>query len=162
MEQFRRFSEERNRILLDEKYLFAYSKSDGFSNRLLSAEFVIDYEYNYVLELLAFQHNTLTKNNSDTLIENGKITGKELKYIEDLLSADFNSLKRIYDYGGLSIDDIGSQQFFINLDKITKDIHIIDGLAIEYFKTEVEILLFNFNEYMKNSIEKKYEHWIAK
>lgn len=162
MKQFRKFSEEHNRLLLDEEYLFAYSMFDGFSGRLLNAEFVVDYAYNYVLELKAFQHSKITTNKSDVLVETGKIEGRELKYMEDLLSGDFNTLKRIYDYEGLSIDDIGSQQFLINLDTITKDVHVSDGLSCECFKTDIELLLFDFNEYMKTLIESKYESWIRK
>jgi hypothetical protein len=162
LERVLKYSEKHSQVLLDEKYLFAYLKSDGFSERLLNATFLMDYNYNYVLEFNAFSHDKITINQSDNFIEKGTIEGTELKFIETLLSADYHSLKRSYDYEGLSIDDIGSQSIFINLDEITKDIHIISGLAIENFKTEVEKLLFNFNEYMKSSIEMKYDNWIAK
>ncbi|WP_299163180.1 hypothetical protein [uncultured Tenacibaculum sp.] len=162
MKQFRKFDKELNTILLDDKYLFAYSKGDGFSHGLLSAEFVLDYEYNYTLELNAFQHNKITNNNSNSLIEKEKLTGRELELIENLLSSNYNSLKQEYDYEGLCITDIGSQQIFINLDKKTKYIHISDGLPIECFKTIAEKKLFELNEYFKEFVETKYTKWIAK
>lgn len=160
MKLFRKYCKERNTIVLDNQYLFAYSKSDGFSERLLSAEFVVDYNYNYVLELDAFNHKHITNNQSNVLTEKGTLKGLELQHIEKLLSADFNSLKQLYDYEHLAITDIGSQQIFINLDKTTKYIQILDGLPIDYFNTQTENILFELNEYFKTLIEMKYSRWI--
>ncbi len=162
MKQFRTYYKTLNTLLLDEQYLFAYSKSDGFSHRLLEAEFVVDYDYNYLLELKAFNHRQLTKNESNIFVEQGTLKGLKLKHIENLLSSDFNSLKQKYEYEDLAIADIGSQQIFINLDKTTKYIHILDGLTIDYFETPVEQKLFELNEYLKNLIETKYNNWITK
>ena len=162
MKQLRKYNNELKTILLDEQYLFAYSKSDGFSHRLLGAELVVDYDYNYVLELNAFNHEQITKNESNVFIEKGILKGLMLKHIEKLLSSDFNSLKQLYDYEGLAITDIGSQQIFINLDKTTKYIEILDGLSIECFESQPEKILFELNEYFKSLIVDKYTSWINK
>jgi len=160
MKQFRKFDEKLGTITLDKQYLFAYSKDDGFSSRLLNADFTLDYEYNYTLELCAFQHKTITNNNADCLIEKGKLTGKNLELIESLLSSDYNTLKKKYEHKGLVVTDTGIQQIFINLDKATKYIHILDGLPIECFETPVEKKLYELNEHFKELIEAKYKYWI--
>lgn len=162
LKQFRKYSDELKTILLDEQYLLAYSQFDGFSHRLLRAEFVVDYDYNYVLELKAFNHKRITNNESDVYIEKGILKGLELKHIEKLLSSDFNSLRQLYDYEGLAITDIGSQQVFINLDKTTKYIEICDGLSIDCFESKTEKILFELNEYFKSLIEDKYTDWTKK
>ena len=160
MEQYRQYDEERKTLTLDEQYLFAYHKGDGFSHRLLNADFLLDYEYNYTLKLEAFQHKRITTNKSDFLIEKGQLEGKELEFIENLLSADYDNLKKGYDYDGLSITDIGMQQVFINLGKKTKYVWIMEGLSIESFKTPVEKKLYELNEHFKELIETKYNKWI--
>ncbi len=159
MKQYRSYDKELNTILLDDQYLFAYSNFDGFSTRNLNAEFFVD--YNYTLELSAFKHKKITKNNSDNFIENGILNELSLEYIEKLLSTDFNSLKQKYQYEGFATTDIGSQQILINFDKITKYIDILDGLPIEFFKTPAEEKLFQLNEYFKEFIEIKYKNWIV-
>lgn len=155
-----KFNNDLNSRILDKQYLFAYTKGDGFTHRLLKADFAVDYEYNYRLELSAFQHTGITKNNSDQFIENGKLGDKEIEILESLLFSDFNTLKGEYEYENLDITDIGNQCIFINLDKVTKKINIQDGLTIEYFETTAERKLYELNEYFKELIEMKYENWI--
>ncbi len=162
MKQFRKYSKELDTILLDEQYLFAYCKSDGFSHRFLRAEFVVDYDYNYTLELEVFENKKIMKNESEVYVKLGILSGLELEYIENLLSSDFDSLKKLYNYEGLSLTDIGSQQIFINLNKTTKYIEILDGLSTDYFENQSERILFELNEYFKNIIESKYSNWINK
>lgn len=153
-----KFDKELKTVILDEQYLFAYSKTDGFSHRLLNADFAVDYEYSYTLELRAFQHKRITNNNSDHFIENGKLGNKEIELIENLLSSGYNSLKRGYDYKGLAITDIGNQQILINLNKTTKRIYIESGLPFECFESTAERKLYELNEYFKELIEIKYEN----
>ncbi|MCB9034023.1 MAG: hypothetical protein H6553_09310 [Chitinophagales bacterium] len=160
MKQFRKYSEEHNTILLDAQYLFAYCFSDGFSRRSLSADFLVNYNYNYVLELNAFDHQKITKNNSDCYIEKGILKGRILELIENLLASDFNTLQQEYKEENFAICDIGSQQFFINLDSITKYIHITDGLPVDYFKSSTEKKLYKLNKYFKALIETRYNNWI--
>lgn len=161
MKQFRKFSEELNTILLDEKYLFAYSLSDGFTERLLRAEFVLDYNYNYTLEISAFKHQHITKNKSDKLIETSQLNGPLLEHIENLLSSDFNSLNQKYDHEGLAIMDIGMQQIFINLDKTTKYIEIMDDFPEDCFESPTEKILHELNEFFKHLVQQKYEDWVV-
>ncbi|WP_430413234.1 hypothetical protein [Kordia sp.] len=123
--------------------------------------FVVGYNYNYTLELSAFDHEKITKNNSDNFVEKGNLIGERLELIETMLSSNFTALKQEYHYEGLAITGIGSQQIFINLDKITKYVHILDELPIEYFKTPVEKKLFEFNEHFKTFIELKYKNSIT-
>lgn len=87
MEQFTKYNKEEDQIILDDKYLFAFTKSDGFTERLLRAELVIRYDYSYVLELNAFQHEKMTKNNSSSLILEGNVAGEFLLHFEKCLSA---------------------------------------------------------------------------
>ena len=83
---------------MDDKYLFALTKSDGFTERLLRAELVISYDYKYVFELNAFRHEKITNNNSNTLILEGNVSGELLKHFENLLNAEYSKLKKYYDY----------------------------------------------------------------
>lgn len=160
MEQFRYFNKEQNKIILDEKYLFAFTKSDGFTERLLTAEFVIDFNYEFTLELEASNHNKKTKNFSNTIIENGTITYEILNYFENLLESDYLTLKTVYNFETFSIDDIGGQQYLINLEKSTTNITIVNELPKTYFNTASEKILFEFNEYLKTWVELKYQNWL--
>lgn len=160
MKEFVKFDKELGTALLDEKYLFGYHKVDGFSHRLLSADFALDYDYNYTLRLKAFQHEAITTNNADFFIEEGKPTAKTIKLIESLLSSAYHTLKKEYVYEGLAITDIGMQGIGINLDKKTTFINIEDGLPIECFETPAEKKLYELNEYFKELIEKKYKNWL--
>ena len=162
LEQFRKFDEKHNRLLLSDEYIFAYTKSDGFSHRLLSGEFVVDWQYNYKLRLSAFQHHEITSNNSDVLLEAGILEGDKLERFEQFLGIDFAKIKQIYDFETFEVSDIGGQQFLINIDRITKHIGIIDGLTNSYFETPAEQILFDYNEYLKSLIENKYEKWLMK
>jgi hypothetical protein len=82
---------------------------------------------------------------------------KIFDYLEILLDADLKSLKRRYSYSNFDISDIGSQRFLINLyDGI--EISIDDGLPLDYyFTTDVEVFLYDFNEYLKSWMEEKYQ-----
>ena len=162
MKQITKFNEEENRIILDDKYLFAFNKFDGFTERLLVAQLTINYDYEYTLELSAFQHEKKTRNNSNFFSENGTLSGQLLIYLERLLESDYLTLKEIYDYETFQILDIGSQKYLINLEPKTTKIGIIDGLPEEYFKSNPEKILYEFNEFLKNWIEEKYTNWIEK
>jgi hypothetical protein len=50
---FRKFDEQKQKVLMDEQYLFAYSCFDGFTHRLLMAHFVVDYDYRCKIEVFA-------------------------------------------------------------------------------------------------------------
>lgn len=56
----------------------------------------------------------------------------------------------------------GGQQYLINLDEKTTNIHIVDGLPKEYFKSEPEKILYEFNSFLKNWCDKEYHNWINK
>ncbi|OYU79011.1 MAG: hypothetical protein CFE23_15990 [Flavobacterium sp. BFFFF1] len=160
MEQFRKLDNVLNKILLSDKYLFAYTTTDGFTERLLGAELVVDYDFNYKLELRAFDHVKKTKNNSDTIMESGVLPKKIMEYLENLLHSNYLSLKSNYDYETVFISGTGMQQYLLNLEKTTTNIHITDGLPEEYFKTDTEKLLFNFNAFLKKYVEDKYNNWL--
>jgi hypothetical protein len=162
LEQFRKYNKEEDRIILDDKYLFAFTKSDGFNDRLLGAELVISYDYEYIFELNAFNHEKITNNNSNSLFLEGTVSGELLKHFENLLNAEYLKLKRYYDYETFIIDDIGGQQYLINLDEKTTNIHIVDGLPEEYFKSETEKILYKFNCFLKNWCDQEYHNWINK
>ncbi len=46
----RMFNEEVGLVILDENYVFNYIYSDSFNERLLRADFVVDYQFNYRLK----------------------------------------------------------------------------------------------------------------
>lgn len=162
MEQIAKFNEKENRIILDDKYLFAFSKYDGFTERLLRAQLTINYDYEYNLELSAFQHERKTRNKSSFFTEIGTLSGQLLTYLESFLESDYLTLKEIYDYETFQILDIGSQQYLMNLEPKTTKIGIIDGLPVEYFKSDTEKILYKFNEYLKDWVEEKYRNWLDK
>lgn len=155
----RKFDEDKNRVTLNSDYIFSFLHRDGFNERLLLAELLIDDNFDYWLQMQGFQHEKITKNKSDFFLEKGDLPERILDYIERLIDSDIKSLKNHYDFITFVTSDCGAQHFLINLD-YTIDIDIIDGLPLEYFKTDAELLLFEFNEYMKAWIEEKYEAWL--
>lgn len=94
------------------------------------------------------EHEDRAKNNSDLFQEKGRVPEKILDYLEILLDSDFKSLKQNYNFSDYDISDIGSQQFLINVDEGI-EVNIKEGLPVEYFETDVELFLFEFNQYMK-------------
>lgn len=146
-------------VTLNGGYIFSYSKYDGFCERLLAAELLVDQNFNFILQMSAFEHEKITKNDSGFFQESGELSGKIFEYFEKLIDLDVKGLKQKYDHITFDICDRGSQQLLINLDQGI-EVSIVDELPLEYFKTETELLLFEFNEYMKNWIEEKYLTWI--
>lgn len=155
----KRLDEDKNMVTLNSDYIFSYSKYDGFCERLLAAELLVDYDFNFIFQMKAFEHEKLTHNNSDFFLERGELSGKIFEYFEKLLYSDVKGLKQNYHYITFDISDFGSQKFLINLDQGI-EVDIREGLTLEYFETETELLLFEFNEYMKNWIEEKYKAWL--
>ncbi|MGU3373590.1 hypothetical protein [Chryseobacterium sp. M5A1_1a] len=146
-------------VTLNSGYIFSYSKFDGFCERLLAAELLVDQNFNFILQMRAFEHEKITKNGSNFFQESGELSGKIFDYFEQLIDLDVKSLKQNYDHITFVISDRGSQQFLINLDQGI-EVGIVDELPLEYFETETELLLFEFNEYMKTWVEEKYQAWI--
>ncbi|MFM2387561.1 MAG: hypothetical protein RL660_2318 [Bacteroidota bacterium] len=159
MEQFRKFNEKLNKIDLDEKYFFAFTNTDGFTPRLLQAQLVVDYDYNFELELSAFMHEDKTVNKSNSITEKGKLPKQLLQCLEDLLMSDYLSLKSNYDFETFIITGTGHQQYLFSLEKTTTNIDIVDGLPEEYFQSISEKKLFAFNEYLKELTANKYQNW---
>ena len=155
-----RFDKDQKKIILNSDYIFSFSKYDGFSYRLLTIQLLIDYDFNYILQMSVFEHENKTKNISNEFQEKGKLPEKIFDYLEILLDSDLKSLKQKYSFWDYDISDIGSQRFLINLgDGI--EVNINDGLPLEYyFITDLEVFLFDFNEYLKNWVEDKYQAWI--
>lgn len=158
MEQFRRFDHDLKKIILNDKYAFAFNYFDGFSERLLFADLTIDWGYNYVL-MLEFSGSKSV--HLSPYQEEGVLSPEIHSFFDQLIESDFLSLKDNYDYGMYGISDIGSQHYLINLDKTTKNVYIIDGLPEDYFETPTERLLYRFNEYLKNLVEEKYAYLIS-
>ncbi|WP_278379511.1 hypothetical protein [Chryseobacterium arthrosphaerae] len=155
----KRFDKDKKLVTLNSGYIFSFSKYEGFSYRLLAIEFLIDDDFNYLLQMSVAEHEDKAKNNSDLFQEKGRVPEKILDYLEILLDSDFKSLKQNYNFSDYDISDIGSQQFLINMDEGI-EVNIKEGLPVEYFETDVELFLFEFNEYMKKWVEEKYEAWI--
>ncbi|UEQ76151.1 hypothetical protein J8N07_21390 [Chryseobacterium arthrosphaerae] len=155
----KRFDKDKKLVTLNSGYIFSFSKYEGFSYRLLAIEFLIDDDFNYLLQMSVAEHEDKAKNNSDQFQEKGRVPEKILDYLEILLDSDFKSLKQNYNFSDYDISDIGSQQFLINMDEGI-EVNIKEGLPVEYFETDVELFLFEFNEYMKKWVEEKYEAWI--
>lgn len=157
----KRFDKDKKLVTLNSGYIFSFSKYEGFSYRLLAIEFLIDDDFNYLLQMSVAEHEDRAKNNSDLFQEKGRVPEKILDYLEILLDSDFKSLKQNYNFSDYDISDIGSQQFLINVDEDI-EVNIKEELPVEYFETDVELFLFEFNEYMKKWVEEKYEAWILK
>ncbi|HCN52054.1 MAG TPA: hypothetical protein DIT10_23735 [Chryseobacterium sp.] len=155
-----RFDKKEGKIILNNDYAFSFSTYEGFSYKLLYTELLIDNDFNYILQMSVFEHENKTKDFPKMFQEKGKLPEKIFDYLEILLDADLKSLKRRYSYSNFDISDIGSQRFLINLyDGI--EISIDDGLPLDYyFTTDVEVFLYDFNEYLKNWMEEKYQTWI--
>lgn len=159
IKQFRSYDNDLKRIILDEQYLFTFMMHDGFSDRSLKAEILIDYEYNLTLH---FRCNVPTSKKYvfeefEELVQE-KASSEIISFLEKLLKIEYLKLKDNYWYETFTIDDIGGQQFLINFNSPTFNIHIVDGLPKEYFKTLAEEHLYLFNEHLKNWIETKYNN----
>jgi len=147
---------------LDDKYLFAFSNLDGNKKGLLRAELVIRYDYSYVFELNARDLEKQTNNNSNSLTLEGNVSGELLRHFENLLNADYLKLKKVYDYVIFTMTGMGEQQYLINLDVKTTNIHILDGAPRQSFVSETEKILYEFNSFLKNWCAKEYDHWTNK
>jgi len=156
----RKFNEEKNIITLDCKYIFSFLRSDGFNERLLNAELLIDHNFDYTFQMAAFQHEKITKNKSDFFIEKGRLTGKIFNYLERLLDSEYKTLHQDYSPAHLAITDSENQMFILNFDTESLNVNIIDGYPKSCFETDAELLLFEFNECLKNWVETKYQYWL--
>lgn len=144
------FDKDKNILVLKGDYIFSYTKFDGFCERLLGAEMLIDHDFNYIFQMEAFQHEKITINKSNFFIENGRLPEGIFTYLEQFLESDFQNLNESYEEKSFVMTDVGRQFFTINFDSQTfKRVEIINGLPIEYFQNETELLLFEFNEYLK-------------
>lgn len=54
-------------VTLNSDYIFLYSKYDGFCERLLAAELLIDHDFNFIFQMSAFEHEKIKTNNADFL-----------------------------------------------------------------------------------------------
>ncbi|MDR6920904.1 MULTISPECIES: hypothetical protein [Chryseobacterium] len=155
----RKFDEDKNTVTLNGDYIFSFDTSDGFSERLLGAELLIDHDFNYIFRMKAFQHEKITKNGSDVYTEEGEVPETIFNYLEKLMDSDYQSLKQIYENVTFCMTDTGSQMFLMNWAKPLY-ISITEGLPQEFFVSETEQLLFNFNQYLKKWVEEKYRNWL--
>lgn len=155
----RKFDEDKGIIILTPDYIFSFDTSDGLGERLLGAELLVDHDFNYIFHMKAFRHGKITKNTSDTYTEEGKVPEAIFNYLEKLMDSDYQSLKQIYEYVTFSMTDTGSQTFLMNWTKPLY-ISITEGLPQEFFVSESEQLLFNFNQYLKKWVEEKYRNWL--
>ncbi|MET7037833.1 hypothetical protein [Elizabethkingia miricola] len=156
----RMFNEEVGLVILDENYVFNYIYSDGFNERLLRADFVVDYQFNYRLKLEAFMHTTLTKNKSSYIIYEGKLDEENKKRIEDIIYGDYKNLKSVYNYEYFVMTDVEQQLLLFNIDHNTTNVFIEGNLPEEYFSTTIEKQLFCFNNNLKKKIERLYTDWL--
>lgn len=92
----RKYIPEDDLIILNNDYLFSYIKGNGFGERLLNAELLIDRNLNLTIQMKAFQHEKLTSNKSDYFIEQGDIPFSIFDYFEKLSRSDHRSLNRNY------------------------------------------------------------------
>lgn len=153
MEESADFTHSYGNVSLDEKYAFAFSHYDGFSHRLLKAQLKVTWDCHYVLEMNFFESR---HNSKFPYCEEGRIETNILQFFERLMECDYTSLKDTYENKGFFVTDIGSQIFLLNFERATSRIVITDGLPVEYFEAKAERLLYDFNEYLKNMIEDRY------
>lgn len=152
MKKVRTYDDKKALIQLDKDYFFCYSINNGFSFNLHSADLVIDYGFNYTLQLNAFS--------KIYPLETGIIPNTVQDYLEKLIDMDYNNLSQIYDpYYPMSISDIGGQQLLINLDNDTTNISIIEGVASSNFPSPTEQLIYQLNEYLKAWIADRRSHY---
>ncbi|MFN8282812.1 MAG: hypothetical protein U0U67_06325 [Chitinophagales bacterium] len=156
MEQIVTLNHKSKNLDLTDKYLFALLFSDGFTSRLLSAQYTIDWNYNYTLEMESFE---CRNNKIPAYLESGRISDDIHGFLEQLIESDYNSIATLYIYDNLFVNDIGSQNYFLNFDAETINITILNGVDRSKFKTQPEVLLFNFNQYLTKMIEEKYNIW---
>jgi hypothetical protein len=158
----RRYDDSLKKIILNEEYLFAFLTTDGLSHRQLWAEFLIDYDYNLVLNFscdLPTSKEYVFKEFSETITE--KASSEIIYLLEDLLNSDYLELNEYYDFQTFQVDDIGGQQFLINFHSPTFNIHIVNGLPGEHFKSATERKLFQFNKFLLKIVETKYQNLLG-
>jgi hypothetical protein len=141
---------------LDKNYILAFSIFDGFTARLLSADLKIDWHNNFRLEMSSFE----TRNKINPIyIEEDKLPEEMQYYLNLLIQSDYISLKSAYFNSTFIVYDIGSNSFKFNFENETTYTSINYGTPIDYFITETEKLLFDFNKYLYSFIEEKYKYW---
>ncbi|MCJ8155448.1 hypothetical protein MKJ01_16950 [Chryseobacterium sp. SSA4.19] len=81
-------------------------------------------------------------------------------YLENLLNSEYKDLRQNYYPAQLAVTDSGNQTFILNFDTEFLNVNIINGYPKVCFETKAELLLFEFNEYLKNWVETKYQDWL--
>lgn len=157
MDEITRYDLVLKKKILDNRFAFAFISFDGFTSRLLSKQFTIDWNYNFILEMESFE----CRNKTNPLFrEEGKLSDESRIYFEKLMESNYKSLNRSYYNDKLFFTGRGDQEYLLNFESETINISIESGLPIDYFKTETEKLLYTFNKHLYKITEEKYKDWV--
>ncbi|WP_196893569.1 hypothetical protein [Aureivirga marina] len=153
------FNPKTNKINLDSNYVFAYSKSDGFTCRLLQGEVLIDFNYNFYMKISIFHHDNFPNSNKKNHEIKGKLDGELLKLFENFIYSDYLNLNEFYDYENFMVSSTERHQILVNLEKDTTKVSLYMNLKCFSIDSDEKKHLINLINYMNNWIESIYENW---
>lgn len=158
--------DEKGYFILDESYFMSYSHHDGFTERLLSIDLLIDKNFELNLFHQCFKLGSHYAKSDDDF--HFKKTVNEIPYeifsfLENIMTPDAIDLKDNYDFEGFQMDDIPSQLYLFNSSAKTKAISINGLLPLtgEFFTTDIEKKFLKFHIFIKEWTNKIYETYIS-
>ena len=153
------FDPKTNKIILDSNYVFAYSKSDGFTCRILQGVFLIDFNYNFEIKISIFHHDNFPNSNKKKHEIKGKLDGELLKLFENFIYSDYLNLNEFYDYENFVVSSTERHQILVNLEKDTTKVSLHMSPKSFSIDSDEKKHLINLINYMNNWIESIYENW---
>lgn len=155
MQQFRTYDEEQERLLLDPNYFFACSYYDGFSADLVSISCLVDYAFNYELQISQFQQLPYTTK--------GVLPVVLQEHLWTLMLGNCQLLKPQYGavHEGIS-SHYSSYQYLVNFETRTSHIILLDQPSPALFEAKEEQLLYQMHLFIRDWFSQLYQTWAGK
>jgi hypothetical protein len=161
---YKRF-DENGYFVLDDGYIMSYSHRDGFSERLLSIDVLIDQNFELTMYHQCFKlGNEYQKTERDFQF---KLTVKKNPlevslFLEKIIFKEDIILKNYYGFDGVSMDDNPEQLYLFAGNKKTKSISIngLIPLTEEFFSTSSEKEFLKFHVFIKNWTNSIYDKYV--
>lgn len=138
-------------------YLFAFGRSDGFTWRLLSLDFIVDRDYNYILIISSSDRPYTYSQDTFYLKMEGKVANHLQNKIKQLLHMNLSNLKEFYFHDTYTASGGPAVCCYINNENENVQVIIQDHHTIDDFELKVEKHLFRLSEELYVWLEELYE-----
>ena len=155
--EFRRFDPEKQKLVLKDDYLFAFGKFDGFTRRMLSVDFIVDLDYNYVMGISSSDRPYNYSQEQFYFKMEGKVTNHLQIKIKQLLHMNLTNVKEFYHHTTFSASGMGALICYVNNGKENICVTIEDQHTINDFELKVEKHVFRLLNEIDKWVEELYE-----